>query len=260
MKKKITAIFLCVALVAIAIVGASLAYFTDTDQKTNTFTAGNVKIELLEKQRDGNGGLEDFEDDKVLMPIVGSAQGEKDTLGLSTAKNYVDKIITVKNLSADAYVRVYMAIPSKLFHLKPSETDNVLHINQPGKDTFVGLDGNTAGKAFTWGNMAEVGTYTDADGIEYTVVYTTYADKLTKDEIAGCAAFVGVYLDSNVDYENGKYTMNGKDIDFDLSKGVKLPVFAVGVQADGFDNADTAINAAFGANYNPWATTPTTGE
>ena len=40
MKKKITAIFLCVALVAIAIVGASLAYFTDTKTATNTFTVG----------------------------------------------------------------------------------------------------------------------------------------------------------------------------------------------------------------------------
>ena len=30
MKKKLTATFLCVALGAIAIVGASLAYFTDT--------------------------------------------------------------------------------------------------------------------------------------------------------------------------------------------------------------------------------------
>ena len=37
MKKKITALFLCVALAAIAIVGASLAYFTDTDNETNTF-------------------------------------------------------------------------------------------------------------------------------------------------------------------------------------------------------------------------------
>ena len=44
MKKKITAIFLCVALLATAIVGASLAYFTDTDNETNTFTVGNVKI------------------------------------------------------------------------------------------------------------------------------------------------------------------------------------------------------------------------
>ena len=50
MKKKITAIFLCVALVAIAIVGASLAYFTDTDSATNTFTVGNVKIDLIESR------------------------------------------------------------------------------------------------------------------------------------------------------------------------------------------------------------------
>ena len=38
MKKKITAICLCVALLAIAIVGATLAYFTDTKSATNTFS------------------------------------------------------------------------------------------------------------------------------------------------------------------------------------------------------------------------------
>ena len=56
MKKKLTAIFLCVALVAIAVVGASLAYFTDTKSATNTFTVGNVKIELIESRfhREGN--------------------------------------------------------------------------------------------------------------------------------------------------------------------------------------------------------------
>lgn len=48
MKKKITAIFLCVALVAIAIVGASLAYFTDTKTATNTFTMGDMQIKLDE--------------------------------------------------------------------------------------------------------------------------------------------------------------------------------------------------------------------
>ena len=50
MKKKITALCLCVALLAVAVVGASLAYFTDTKSATNTFTVGNVKIELLESQ------------------------------------------------------------------------------------------------------------------------------------------------------------------------------------------------------------------
>lgn len=264
MKKKITALCLCVALLAVAVVGASLAYFTDTDSRDNVFTTGSVKIELIEKQRNGEGGLEDFVDGKILLPIVGSAQDEKDELGLSTAKNYVDKIVTVKNLAVDAYVRVYMAIPSALFSLK-DETHNVLHVNQPGKGTFVGLDGKTADKAYTWSDMTQVGTYTDADGVEYVVVYTTYADVLTKDEIAGCAAFVGVYLDKGVDCREIEkddgietvYTIKIDNeempIDYDLSKGVTLPVFAVGVQADGFTSADEAIEAAFGANYNPWA-------
>lgn len=49
MKKKITSLALIVALAAIAIVGASLAYFTDTTgPTTNTFTFGKVSIELLE--------------------------------------------------------------------------------------------------------------------------------------------------------------------------------------------------------------------
>ena len=250
MKKKIVSIALVVAMVAVIAVG-SLAYFTDTDEATNVFTSGNVKIDLIEKQRDGKGGLEDFKNDKVLMPIVGSAQGEKDALGLSTAKNYVDKIVTIKNLSADAYVRAYIAIPAALDAEKAS--DNILHINQPGKNTFVGLDKNSADKAYTWSDMTKVGTFTGEDGILYNVYYSTYADKLTKDEVAGCAAYVGVYLDKDVDYnaETGKYTFRGEEIDFDLSKGVTLPVFAVGVQADGFDSADAAIDAAFGANYNP---------
>ena len=56
MKKKLTVIFLCVALAAIAIVGASLAYFTDTKSVTNTFTVGKVKIDLIESRyhREGN--------------------------------------------------------------------------------------------------------------------------------------------------------------------------------------------------------------
>ena len=44
MKKKIIAICLCVAMLAIAMVSGTLAYFTDTDQKENVFTVGNVSI------------------------------------------------------------------------------------------------------------------------------------------------------------------------------------------------------------------------
>ena len=46
MKKKIFMMTLAACLIVLSIVGTSLAYFTDTDAKTNVFTAGNVDIEL----------------------------------------------------------------------------------------------------------------------------------------------------------------------------------------------------------------------
>lgn len=57
MKRRVLGISLVVALVAIVAVGATLAYFTDSSNEVqNTFTMGNVKIELDEKditQTDG---------------------------------------------------------------------------------------------------------------------------------------------------------------------------------------------------------------
>ena len=48
MKRKIVTVCLAAVLVIIAAAGASLAYLTDTKTEKNTFTVGNVKIELLE--------------------------------------------------------------------------------------------------------------------------------------------------------------------------------------------------------------------
>ena len=55
MKKKILALCLVVVLVATAITGVTLAYFTDTDDATNTFTVGNVDIDLTEPKWDEQG-------------------------------------------------------------------------------------------------------------------------------------------------------------------------------------------------------------
>ena len=62
MRKKLLVLSLCVALAAIAIAGASLAYFTDTKSATNTFTVGNVKIDLIESRyhREGNDNSGDI--------------------------------------------------------------------------------------------------------------------------------------------------------------------------------------------------------
>ena len=138
MKKKITAIFLCVALVAIAVVGASLAYFTDTKSATNTFTVGNVKIDLIESKlhRQGSGGTGDtsipsptqtasgmkyvkdgvkaFTDDEIKKDAETyktdylNVKGQNMVPGRKVAKSpYV-----VNTGANDAYVRIRVMIPS----------------------------------------------------------------------------------------------------------------------------------------------------
>lgn len=55
MKKKIIAVCLIVALAATAVIGGTLAYFTDEEEATNTFTVGNVDITLTEPNWAGSG-------------------------------------------------------------------------------------------------------------------------------------------------------------------------------------------------------------
>ena len=255
MKKKITAISLCVALLAIAIVGASLAYFTDNE--TNTFTVGNVDIDLIEQQR-GKEGLESFQQNKKLYPIVGSAQGEKDQYGMPIAKNYVDKVVTVKNEGSEkAYIRAYFAIPSALDNGYESFNagQNILHFNFGNKvenDTIT----STEGKEWIWkhGDKWNYFETTMDDGIKYNVYYADYYQAV--DAGATTEQFVqGVYLDKSFDRKDGKCYAFGKEITLDDGwdwNAVKCPVFAVACQAEGFDNASKAMAAAFGDNYNPW--------
>ena len=141
MKKKITAIFLCVALVAIAVVGASLAYFTDTKSATNTFTVGNVKIDLIESKfhREGNDNSGDTSIPDPTHKVIADDGMKYVTTGhtmftdaeiKADAETYVDDYLAVKgenmvpgrgvakcpyvvNTGAnDAYVRIRVMIPS----------------------------------------------------------------------------------------------------------------------------------------------------
>ena len=261
MKKKITAIFLCVALVAIAIVGASLAYFTDTADATNTFTVGNVAIDLIEKERDGKGGTQDFTQNKKLYPIVGSAQDEKDALGMPVAKNYVDKMVTIENTGSEkAYIRAYFAIPSALDDGYETFNAglNVLHFNFGNK---VGADGtisSTYGSEWIWQHSGKWNYFeTTIDGIKYNVYYADYYQAVDAGDTT--EQFVqGVYLDKTFDIRDGKCYAFGNEITLDEGwdwNSVSCPVFAIACQAEGFDNATAAMEAAFGAQYNPWGTT-----
>ena len=259
MKKKIVALCLCVALAVVAIGGATLAYFTDTDNETNTFTVGNVKIDLIEEERDGNGGKKDFEQGKKLYPIVGSAQGEKDALGMPTAKNYVDKMVTIKNTGSEkAYIRAYFAIPSALDdgYETFNAGMNVLHFNF-GNKVENGVVTSTEGVEWIWTHGSKWNYFeTTIDGIAYNVYYADYYQAV--DAGATTEQLVqGVYLDKTFDIKDGKCYAFGKEVTLDAGwdwNKVSCPVFAVACQAEGFDNASAAMEAAFGAQYNPWGT------
>ena len=259
MKKKIVSLALAVCLIAIAAVG-TLAYFTDTDNATNTFAVGNVKIELIEQQR-GENGLVPFEQNKKLYPIVGSAQGEKDALGMPTAKNYVDKMVTIKNNGSEkAYIRAYFAIPSALDDGYETFNAglNVLHFNF-GNKVVNGAISSTEGVEWIWTHDSKWNYFetTLNDGIKYNVYYADYYQAV--DAGATTEQFVqGVYLDKTFDIKDGKCYAFGKEVTLDNGwdwNSVSCPVFAIACQAEGFDNAAAAMDAAFGANYNPWGTT-----
>ena len=231
MKKKILALCLVVALVAVAAIGGSLAYFTDTDAKNNVFTTGNVDIKLDEKFGDNDPSTPE-----KLTPATGSAQD-------GTLKNGVTKEVTVENIgSEDAYVRVHIAIPSILDNGDPDfdAGKNTLHFNY-SKDSI------GAGK-WDW-NKTYDGTSFDGDwnyytttidGIDYNVYVVTYLTALKKGQTTPEKAIYQVYLDSNTSQEAiAKY----KEV---LGENWQIKVLAEGTQAAGFDDAYTALNTSFG--------------
>lgn len=87
MKKKLTAVALVVCMLAIMLVGASLAYFTDTDEATNTFTMGKVDIDLTEPSWAGNNATTKY----IAKMMPGTAHPK-------------DPTITVAQNSEDAYL------------------------------------------------------------------------------------------------------------------------------------------------------------
>ena len=228
MKKKVLTICLVVALLATA-VGGTLAYFTDTDAQKNTFTTGNVAIDLWEDFGDNDAlGIE------KLIPAVGSAQA-------GTLKNGIEKEVYVTNDgSEDAYVRVHIAIPS----IQDDGADtfdagkNVLQFNYTAESV---ADGK-----WNWSNSIDTNTgdnwnyyTTTIDGVSYNVYVVTYETKLAKDE-STVDAMSQVYLDSKV--TNADVTR----LKAALGEEWKIYVVAEGAQAAGFDNAYEALNTAFG--------------
>lgn len=94
MKKKLTLIATAVALGALAVVGATMAYFTSQDTATNVITTGNVQISITETSNDENS----------IMNENGIQY-----VGAITPGQNISKIpVIVNDGNNDAYVRAYV--------------------------------------------------------------------------------------------------------------------------------------------------------
>ena len=234
MKKKILVISAVVALLAILAVSGSLAWFSDTDEVTNVFTVGSVKIEQNEVGADGNP----FVQEQVLMPVVKADD--------PTDENYIAKIVDVTSTGENpAYVRTHIAIPTKLV------------------GTLI-LDLSDSTK---WVPATNYESTTTVDGEEYTVYSFTYTEALTKG-VTTDDLLLGVYIDPKTDLKDNPatteadmefcyYDANAKDYVFTgyvawkadgtASEKVNVLVATQGVQSQGFTDAQTALDTAFTA-------------
>ncbi len=254
-KRKILLVAVALCMVAILGFGGTLAYLTDTDNATNVFTVGNVKIEQYEKDRNGA----DYVDNQHIFPIVDDG---KDENGYHTGANYIDKIVTVKNTGTEnAYVRTYIAIPAELDD-GPTTFDasaNILHWNGASANDSFGLAnlGNdndwywTPSLSKDWPTTGDWNGYVmTLGGVTYNVYVATHDSFLIPGETTAPCLY-GVYLDKKVDCDDVGYCYyeNGvrKAINFDLSQPFNVLVMTEAVQAEGFDNAIHALDSAFEA-------------
>ena len=242
MKKKIVALCLVLALALTAIGGATLAYFTDTDAKTNVFTVGNIEIDLEEQFPSGE-----------LMPNVKK-----------------EKVVTVKNTGAnDAYMWIEVWSPAALDNgddtspLAPG-LGNSLHFNYDGAttvETYLTYLGSKYMKKGADGNMVECGANDEGAAVYNGYVHYIKNDTAKKTGESTSALLTQVYMDKKCvqceEHEGCMILMDGKT---HYTAEWNLHVNAVGIQtADDIKSITDAVSAYYGKDVTAHIYTPGVG-
>ena len=255
MKKKIVSIALVVAMIAIIAAG-SFAYFTDKDAATNTFTVGNVKIDLLESSlhRENAGVANGATSDSELWSNVAmqgsnntnkykdgdsyytdeqikadAAQYKCENVKLNPGQSYHKMPYVVNTGKNDAYIRIRVMIPADLDTAVLNSSMYTSSAMQRGE--FYPMDYDKSGTV-------------ERGGIKYNVYTFTRIDPLASGEMTYWNVWGTVHMDSDVTNEEiealfgeGKAYADGT---------FPVLVEADAIQADGFANATEAF-AAFDA-------------
>lgn len=242
--KKFLLSILCLVLVAVLSVAGTLAYLQDQDEDVNVMTMGNVKIDQQEYERilDESGKptttIQEFTQDKPLYPYVGQlgwAEGEQNwdqisapgTFKMFSMENVQDKIVFVKNTGkSEAYVRTWFAL--EMGELDSQRMWDIIGINIDNKN-------------YTW---SEEQFYVEIDGNKYLVMSATYNHVLAPNEYTH-ASLAQVYLRNDATNEDVEKLDGNNNDRYDIL------VFSQAVQTKGFENAETALNEAFGTEH-PW--------
>lgn len=234
--KKIFALVLCVIMVAIAVVGGTMAYFTDTDAQTNTFTAGKVDISLDEAlvEKDAAGNL----------VANGSRTDETQTLqnyhlfpAMSVTK---DPTITVAADSEDAYIAAIVTITGDIYDL----------IGVPGYDNIDitqlasgGLMAKPSTQVTGWNGLSMVYEtedcviYQDADKANNT--WTLYIF-MKAAQVANAKVVLFDTLTIPAAWDNAEMAK---------INGMNVTINAYATQTNGFADCFTAITTAFDSAF-----------
>jgi predicted ribosomally synthesized peptide with SipW-like signal peptide len=219
--KKIFAIALCVAMLAIVLVSGTMAYFTDTQEKTNTFTMGKVDIELTEPS---------------YVP------GDDGKLKVFPGQTYPkDPTITVASDSENCYLVATVTISqrSNLHKLYANDTTGV---KQDWGLSLAGKGGLVSGgiAAYTAVGAEENGTFGTLLGEK---VFLTYAEDSVADTITYTFYFKDIHKagDKEVLFTDVAIPtiIDNGDLDGDLN----ITVNAYAIQAVGFSNVYEAYAA-----------------
>ena len=270
MKKKLTVIFLCVALAAIAIVGASLAYFTDTKSATNTFTVGNVKIDLIESKfhREGNGNSGDTSIPKASHVVTDADNMKYVETGhkmftnediKTDATTYATDYLAVKgenmvpgrrvakspyvvNTGAnDAYIRIRVLVPSKANNDFVAVKDGGVITNQ-WCTSCISTGEFINGKGGGWDNAPAIDKASvTKDGVTYDVYTFTRVEPLAAGKMTEWNVwnFIGINEEAtSADIQ--KAIDAGAITATDDTMTLNVLVEADAIQSEGFANAAAA--------------------
>ena len=214
-KKRFVAILLCVTLVALAAIGATFAYLTDTKTVDNTFTMGNVKITLDETNVNDPEGARVTSNEYNVYP---GAVVTKDPIVHNTGKNaaYIRATVNVSNwmnLCAKYYPDFKETFPNDGYKAALN-----LLVGELGEGwSVVGVE---AGDTFTIGQF-------DA---KFILKYDGAPDGALAAGADTTAMFQTVTIPTGIDNANTE-----------SFSGVK--VVAQAIQADGFDTWEAAFTA-----------------